>query len=345
MGVPEDNAFSMSDRCEISPVDQKYISDTSAICHENLDKLIQCGNALASDMGLPLPSTIHELEIINRAAARALEAPKLSGINVDTDDWQIRRETIREGLAAGCKMTKLYDSYEARFVDQAFDAELLTIRQGLIGRTDKWWRIFSGDYRRAKKSLATLCKEPLAGNPNDWLLWVDDLLDYQKQQKRFQEHELLLSTLFGAQWQGTKSDWSVLSALSEWIINLYEQIGKGDIPKGLAQFLSGNSDLIQHKQRFDVSQTLTTKLDVQLDQLAATIKIAKDDPLYNLSTCAFEKLLNILSRWQDVDGLYQYVRYNQLVEALEENNLALLVDYSQNWRKDNALLLTRMALN
>ncbi|CAH9064911.1 hypothetical protein PSECIP111951_03248 [Pseudoalteromonas holothuriae] len=345
MGIPEENAFSMSDRCEISPVDQKYISETSAICHEDLDKLIQCGNALASDMGLPLPSTIHELEVINRAAARALEAPKLSGINVDTDDWQIRRETIREGLAAGCKMTKLYDSYEAQFVDQAFDAELLTIRQGLIGCTNKWWRIFSGDYRRAKKSLATLCKEPLAGNPNDWLLWVDDLLDYQKQQKFFQEHELLFSTLFGAQWQGTKSDWIVLNALSEWIIDLYEQIGKGDIPRGLAQFLSGNSDLIQHKQRFDISQTLARKLDVQLNQLAATVSIANDNPLNNLSSCTFEKLLDILSHWQDVDALYQYVRYNQLVDTLKKSNLTQLADYSQNWRQDNALLLSILKLS
>jgi len=344
MGVPEDNAFCMSERCEISPVDQKYISVTSAACHDDLEQLIQCGSALASEMGLSLPSTIHELKIINRAAARALEAPKLGGINIDTDDWQIRRETIREGLDSGRKMTKLYNSNKARFIDQAFDAELLSIRQGLIGRTDKWWRIFSGDYRRAKKSLAALCKESLAGNPNDWLLWVDDLLDYQKQQKRFQEHELLLSALFGAQWQGKKSDWSVLNALSEWIIELYDQIGKGDIPRGLAQFLSGNSDLIQHKKRFDVSQTLATKLDVQLTQLASTVRIAKDDSLNNLSTCPFDNLLGILSHWQDVDGLYQYVRYNQLVEVLKENNLIQLADYSQNWRQDNALLLTLLKL-
>lgn len=345
MGVPEDNAFCMSDRCEISPIDQKFISETSAVCYENLEQLIQRSHALASDMGLPLPSTIQELEIIHRAATRALEAPKLSGINIDTDDWQIRRDGIREGLAAGREMTQLYDTYEARFVEQAFDSELLSIRQGLIGRTDKWWRIFSGDYRRAKKSLAALCKEPLAGSPNDWLVWVDDVLDYQKQKKRFQEHELLLSALFGAQWQGSKSDWGVLSALSEWIIDLYEQIGKGDIPRGLAQFLSGNSDLIQHKQRFDASQTLATKLEQQLEQLASTVSITKDDPLNNLSACAFEKLLEILSHWQDIDGLYQYVRYNQLIEALNKTNLTLLADYSRNWRKDNVLLLTLLKLN
>lgn len=340
MGVPEDNAFCMSDRCEISPVDQKYISETSAICHEDLEQLIQLGHALASDMGLPLPSTIHELEVIHRAAARALEAPKLIGINVDTDDWQIRREAIREGLDAGRKMTRLYDAYEAQLVEQAFDTELLPIRQGLIGRTDKWWRIFSGDYRRAKKSLAALCKEQLSGSPSDWLVWVDDVLDYQKQQKRFQEHELLLSALFGAQWQGSKSDWSVLSVLSEWIIDLYEQIGKGDIPRGLAQFLSGNSDLIQHKQRFDVSQTLAAKLEKQLGQLASTVSIAKDGPLNDLSACIFEELLETLSHWQDVDGLYQYVRYNQLIEVLKKTNLNLLADYSRNWRKDTDLLLT-----
>lgn len=345
MGVPEDNAFCMSDRCDISPVDQKYIAEAAAACHKDLEQLIQHGHALASDMGLPFPSTINELDVIHRAAARVLDAPKLSGVNVDTDDWQIRREAIREGITAGRKMTQLYDAYEARFLEQTFDTELLEVRQGLIGRTDKWWRFLSGNYRRAKKNLAALCKEPLAGNPNDWLIWVDDVLDYQKQQKRFQDRELLLSALFGAQWQGRASDWEVLGALSEWIIDLYEQIGKGDIPRGLARFLCGDSDLIQHRQRFDLSKELSTELDEQLAKLAATLSIAEDDPLNNLSSCGLEKLLEVLLDWQDVDGLYQYVRYNQLIEALKKNNLSRLADYSQSWRKDNTLLVTLLKLS
>ncbi|WDE09550.1 DUF3320 domain-containing protein [Thalassomonas haliotis] len=345
MGVPEDNPFCMTDRCDISPIDQKYISETSVICHTDLEQLIQHAHVLASNMGLSLPTTIDELEIIHRTAARAIEAPKLGNININTDDWQIHREAIREGLTAGRKMSQLYSSYKSRFVEQAFDAELLPIRQGLIGRTDKWWRIFSAAYRRARNSLAALCKEPLADNPDDWLLWVDDMLDYQKQQKRFQDHELLLSKLFGAQWQGRKSDWGVLSTLSEWIIDLYEQIDEGNVPKGLVQFLSNHSDLIQHKQLFDANQALFTKLEKQLDQLVSTVKIAKGDPLNNLSTCLFDRLLDILSQWQNIDDLYQYVRYNQLIERLRKNDLNLLADYSRNWRKDNDLLLTLLKLS
>ncbi|WDD96747.1 DUF3320 domain-containing protein [Thalassomonas actiniarum] len=345
MGIPEDNPFCMTERCDTSPVDQKYISETSVICHTDLEQLIQHAHTLSSNMGLPLPTTIDELKVIHLTAARAIEAPKLSGININTDDWQIHREAIREGLAAGRKMSQLYHSYKSRFVEQAFDAELLPIRQGLIGRTDKWWRIFSAAYRRAKNSLAGLCKEPLADNPNDWLLWVDDVLDYQKQQKCFQEHEQLLSKLFGTQWQGRKSDWSVLGTLSEWIIDLYEQIDKGNVPKGFVQFLSDNSDLVQHKQLFDASQTLFIKLEEQLEQLISTVKISEGDPLNNLSACLFDRLLDILSRWQNIDGLYQYVRYNQLIETLRKNNLTLLADYSRNWRKDNELLLILLKLS
>ncbi|MEE9302578.1 MAG: DUF3320 domain-containing protein [Thiotrichaceae bacterium] len=340
MGVPEENPFCMSDRCDLSPVDQNYIADTAATCHRDLDELIQSSRILAHEMGLQPPTTIHELEILHRAAIRALEAPKLNGVNVDTDDWQIRREAIRSGLSAGRDMMRLYNSHETRFIKQAFDADILTIRKGLIGRTDKWWRIFSTNYRRAKKDLSALCKEPLTNTPNDWLVWVDDVLDYQNQQKRFQKHEHMLSALFRAQWQGRKSDWSVLSSLSEWIIELYEQIGKGDIPRGLAQFLDGNSDLIQHKKSLNASRKLATKLTSQLDPLLASISIVKDDPLGNLATRCFKDLSKLLLKWQDTDGLYEYARYNQLIAELKKSNLFQLADYSRNWRSDNSLLLT-----
>ena len=345
MGVPEDNAFRMTDRCDVSPVDQKYITESAELCHKALSRLVNLGRSLAGEMNLPLPASFHELNVIHRAAARALAAPKLSGVNVNTDDWQIRRESIREGLSAGQKMTALHETYDGRFLEHAFDAEMISIRQGLVGRTDKWWRILSGDYRKAKKHLAGLCKAPLSGKPGEWLVWVDDLLDYQTQKKRYQEQAQLLSALFGAQWQGGKSDWTVLVALSEWIIDLYEQIGKGDIPRGLAQFLSGNSDLIKHKPQFEASQTLSAKLEKRLAKLSDAVSIAKDDPLSDLSVCSFDTLLEVLHQWQDFEGLYQYVRYNHLVEALNEAGLAPLVSHSRAWRQDNALLLTLLDLS
>lgn len=344
MGIPVDNAFSMSDRREVSPVDLKLISELSGKCHTGLVKLIEYSNLLAKDMGLPLPTKIVELEIIHRAASRALEAPKLRGINIDTDEWQIRRETIRDTISAGQKMMQLYDTYEPLVLEPAFDKELLSIRQGLVGRTDKWWRFLSGDYRSAKKSLASLSKGPLPANPNNWLTWVDDLLEYQKQRKKFQEYEQLLRALFGAQWQGRKSDWSVLSTLSEWIIDLFEQIGKGTIPRGVAQFLSGNSDLIQHKRRFDASHSLATKLEAALVKLISTVSIPKNNSLNNVSNCSFEELLKTLSSWKNIDGFYQHVRYNQLVEDMGKLNLNLLADYSKSWRLDNKFLLVILKL-
>ncbi len=340
MGTPSENPFSMTSRTEVSPTDQSYIANSSEKCLSLLQQLQECSHKLASDMGLSIPTSIQELSVILKAALRAQEAPKLSGVSVDTDDWQIRCEAIQEGLISGRGMMELHHKYSPQFIEQIFEANLLPIRQGLVGRTDKWWRFLSSDYRQAKRELLTFCKDGLQGKPSEWLNWVNDLLEYQSLKKRFTENEQLLSSLFGAQWQGVKSDWVVLSALSDWIIELYEQIGKGEIPRGLAKFLEGNSGFSQYKQQFDSSKRYTEELLADFEQLKSRVRIDEKTATKELVELDFQFLQSLLEGWQNVDALYQYARYNLITEELNEIRLDSLIKLSRDWRYENSLLLT-----
>ena len=353
MGSPKANPFNMSVRMDVSPVDQKFIADMSAKCEKALQRLIAKANTLAETMGLDKAEDLNQLDCIHRAAKMALNAPELKSVKVDTNDWLILRESISEGLMSGRKMVQLYKTYEKRFIEQAFQTDLLSIRQGFIGRTDKWWRIFSSDYRNAKKQLSGICKEPLTGEPHEWLTWVDDLLDYQSQRKIFLEHENKLSELFGNVWQGDKSDWDLLNNLNDWLVNLFEQIEQNKVPRALAKFINGvdksdseiGNGISRHKNILEANVTLSTKIRKALSQLVRKIQVVENSHYNNLTATRFQQLQAHLTGWQDVDSLYQFARYNQLIGLLTEHKMSELVKAARNWQHKNGLLITLFELS
>jgi hypothetical protein len=108
---------------------------------------------LAERLGLTRPVTLADVRVVCRAARRAAEAPKLTGVQLSTDDWQSRRDAIRELVAAGQRMSVLQAQHAEALIEQAWEQDLLTDRQHLINYGAKWWRIFSAQYRRTR-SLA-----------------------------------------------------------------------------------------------------------------------------------------------------------------------------------------------
>lgn len=340
MGVPADSSFSMTDRSELTPVDQKYIAEMSKTCSDILEELVEQNNDLALSMGINLPQNLIDVKLVNKAASHVLEVPQLSGIKVNSLDWLTNPESIKEGLFAGLETTRLYEQYEQIFIEQAFEENLLIIRSGLIGRTDKWWRVFSGQYRNAKKTLAGLCKVPLPTSPNEWLIWIDDLLEFQKQRKRLNGNKQLLTRLFGTQYRGTKTDWQSLSDVASWITELHMNISNGQLPKGIAEYLENNVDRQQHRELFESSEKLASLLEKDMGGLFSRVSISKDSDFSGDRNASFSGLKTLFNNWQDVDGLYQYARFNELVTDLDNIGLSDVAKLSKNWSRDNRLLTT-----
>jgi very-short-patch-repair endonuclease len=267
-----------------------------------------------------------------------MSAPKLTGVTLTTDDWQLRRDSVRQLIEAGSGMKTLFQTYRERFIEQAFESVVLGIRQGLVGRVDKWWRIFSGKYRRAKSDLQGYCKEPLNGKATEWLVWVDDLLAYQTHQKTFNEFQTLGESLFGAQWQGKGSDWEVLATISEWLFSLYDDIGKGDVPPSITQFLAGNSSLVDWQERLDKLNEWVQKFNPEMSKLVDLIQIEQDTDLQNYQHFNADELQVILDKWCDVELLYHAARFNQLKEDLVKIGLAPFADVAKSWDKPTASL-------
>jgi very-short-patch-repair endonuclease len=326
-GQPDQNPFNASGRRSLSPSQEQDLRKYVKKARESLDTLVDDADELAAQMHLPEVDTFADLQVLYRAGKRALDAPHLSGVRLTTQDWQVRRDEINELIDCGVAMAEIRERHSQRFIDAIFEADLLPIRMGLAGRADKWWRFFSGEYRRSKQALSGYAQGKLDGSPVDWLGCVDELLVYQKQRKRFSELEPTGAALFGAQWQGDRSDWTVLKTLKEWIVDLYEAIGNGELPKGLTDFLQAEPDLKAWEAQINALEPRYQQVDGLLKALIKFLKwapgLSDDDGLDDWN--------ERLEQWENSAALYNAVRFNQLQDELKEAGLGSLVGDLRQW--------------
>lgn len=325
-GPPSNNSFRYSRRNALSPGEEQEIRKLVQRATDQLTTLIDNAAALAQAMQLPIPQDFDDIAILQRAGRRALNAPHLAGVRVNTEQWQARRDEVHQAIAAGQALSRTREVMQPRFIEAIYDADLLPIRTGLAGRADKWWRIFSGEYRRASAALKGYARSQLTGTPMDWLGWVDELLAAQQHRKTLERLSPTCQALFGAQWQGEDSDWPVLAQLTEWIVDLYEAIGKGELPAGLAAFLDGNPDLREHTGQVEALQTQSESVQGLLQELCQQIQW--QDEVSNVELDIWQQRL---AGWRDSAQLYAVVRFNQLSEDLETAGLGHLTETLASW--------------
>ncbi len=334
-GQPSLNPFWGSTRSVFSPVEQAKLTDilTTTIAH--LDQFFGTAEKLASRLGLRCPVTIADVGIVCRAAQRAADAPRLNGVQLSTGDWQGRRDTIRTLLAAGKKMTDTRAAHKDILIEQAWVQDVLADRQHFATLGDKWWRILSGKFRQSRSRLQGFCRSPLPKESKECLALIDGILEHQQHKRIYDQHATLGEALFGAQWVRDQSDWEVLSRLSNWIFQLYDDLGKGDIPRGIVDFLAGHPDASGLGDSVAQIDTGTKALRLQIDSIIAQLEIGQSVSPESLLAVPLGDLRAGLEQWAaSVPRLYQHVRFNQLREEMASQGLGSLIDRISHWSHD-----------
>ena len=74
-----------------------------------------------------------------RWQARA-ERTALAGVALTAADWQYRSKQIEDLLQAGAEMTVLQDKRREQVIEQAWQTDLLPVRQAWTTMGRRWWR-------------------------------------------------------------------------------------------------------------------------------------------------------------------------------------------------------------
>lgn len=329
MGRPDKNPFWGSARTYLTPIEENQAATELDKAVLQVNALQEHAAALSHRLSLGQPVTLVDIALVCRAAHRAQEAPKLKGIHLSTQDWQLRRDHLRGLLEAGQSMTQLHSKFSPLLIDQAWGHNLLTIRQALLSHGSKWWRFLSSDFRSAKAQLQSLAKTVLPASVPEMMTIVDAVLTYQQHKSVFDQHQGLGQALLGAQWQGTKSDWQVLQRITEWVMVLYDDLGQGTLPPGIVDFLAGHTDAAGLGMMADEVQKGTVLLQDSLKTLATILSLDNTLLTVELQSKPFPELLQQLQTWRNsLTDLYQIATFNDLVGRVRAASLGEFAEWA-----------------
>lgn len=329
MGVPQRNAFWGSRRTYVTPVEEAEARGAldSAVAH--LEALRQVAEALTARLALSQAATLDDVAVTVRAAKRAADAPKLAGVQLQTQDWQLRRDTLKALLQAGREMAEQRERIGPLVIEAAWQQDFLATRQALLAHGNTWWKFLLGDWRRAKRHVQSVATAPLAGTAAEMLAIVEGVLAFQHHKKIYDQHAGLGETLFGAQWQGVASDWQVLSRLTEWIVALYEDVGKGVLPAGLVNFLAGHPDAAGLGPLAAEVETHIHSATQALNRVAASLELSFPDQGLEPGRTPLPQLLERLREWHGrLSEIGAVARFNGLASKLQAVGLGEWVDYA-----------------
>ena len=295
------------------------------------DKLAKALQVLASFMGIDAKLDETDAKALAGAGRRALAAPHLKEVKVNTDEWQRQRDNMRTLLGTGKALSALHAEFDLQLIPEAWDADLMHDRRALITTGVKWWRVLSGEYRRTRNRLSGLCAGTPVRDVAGQLRIVEAVMKAARLSKTFAECEALGARLFGVQWQGRQSDWAALERINEWVVALYRDISDGAIPPGIVAFLAGNPALEALRSRVEAVEAALPAYESGLPALAASLKFS-EATIATLRGAPFDKQAIQARNWISALGrLPEWVRYLHLSGALRATGLDWILPVAHSW--------------
>ena len=331
MGAPAIHPFKGSGLLALLPTDRQELENALRDFLTSETTLSGAITDLASFMGIAVRIDAGEAQVLVTAGNRAMAAPHLRDVRINTEAWQQERDKIAELLSNGEKLDKLHAEFDTALIPEAWAADLLEARQVLRTTGQKWWRALSGEYRRTRNRINGLCVGEGAANVAGQLRIVESVLQAARLKMVVSEHTALGAELFGVQWQGLRSEWSVLSRINEWIVELYRSIGDKQMPQGIVDFLAGNPSVEGLRSRVEALEaalpTFASALPAVVDRLKLDAASAQ-----NFNAHTLEAQAEQVRAWQAALGrLPEWITYNNVAASLHQAGLTWLVGAAFTW--------------
>lgn len=294
----------------------------------------KAGDDAASFIGTAIPTSLPAvMDLITLLELLSL-APDLRELSVKDPAWSLNFEDIKELLETGREVSDLHLKYENVLHPEAWDQNVLEIRQNLIEHGHKWYKFLLGDYKRSVKQLASFSKTALPDALADRLIYVDDILLAKRLSNELNEDAQLASRLFGNRWRGLKTNWGSLEEVSIYLHDLHRDINLGKYPAVVIDFLSRNENPHAVKEYLNKLKATLSNYEKSIAEVLAKLDfdaglVAPDKSLALLS---FADQANKLEEWASrLTEIQHAVQWNNLSTKATEDGFQNLIEAALNW--------------
>jgi very-short-patch-repair endonuclease len=341
IGVPASLLFWGSQLRVLLPHEQEFLITVLQQGETATKQVEETGAQSATHIGVTIP--VHHDESVALVSVLKLLSlkPVLQGLFIKHEAWLLNQADVGELLETGKRLTALREEYKDIFIPEAWQQEVMEIRQNLLAHGHKWYKFIIGNYNKSNNQLAALCKTTLPKGKDQKLQYVDAILENKRLATLLDEHEALATDLFGKRWQKLRSDWPALEAVNRYLLVVHKQIAAGTCPKEVLDYLEKHEEAGIAKQHHD---QLIGKLDQHKKTIQQIIdRLAMNEDLRfghkGLLGQHFTQQTTLLQDWQKgVTAIHQAILWNSLTDIAETENLPSLINISTHWSGAQDLL-------
>jgi len=333
MGSPKSLLFWGSELTVLLPATQAALAQQLQAALAAVQALETAATALAQLLGLPLPTHRAAAEALLPAARHAQLAPPLAGIAIADAAWAHQANRLAELLHAGATHTQLHHQHDAALLPEAWDQQLLAERGALLAYSGKWWNFLSGNYRRARQRLQSLWRGPLPDEAAAIVPLIDAIHEANRHRDTLAAADGLATQLFGAYWQGLRSDWPTLRRIADYATLTQQRIARQELPAALLPYLTRATNAAEIAAPLATLETALAQHRAALQALADTLRLneaRRFGPEGRLQFQPFEAQQALLRAWAaDVPALRLATEWNNV--AATAQHLPELVLLAESW--------------
>ena len=154
-----------------------------------------------------------------------------------------------------------------------------------------------------------------------------------------------MSEVFGTQWQGEFSEHAELTQIHSWISTFYTKVNRGELSQSLAELIDTGIDKKLLRDQANSLTALCKAIAVQAQTLKELIQIPNSNPNHDLAAMQFTQLNALLGGWKNSALLYDFARYNQIIQAFESYQIKAFTELAYSWHTASDLLMTVFELS
>ena len=269
--------------------------------------------------------TLHDVTRLCSATRVLGRAPELDRETIANTAWTSDKSRIDKVIAHGQHFASTRGQLQSVLAESAWHNDLGQIRQTLARHGDSIFRLFSGEYREAVRSLRSYTIAEVPSSSEARLALLDSLDGAKRAKAAVIASDDLGNATLGRLWQGLASDWKHLEAISEWVESCRTPTDDIDILR-LAQRVDDRKAVAEVGERLlHDSSELMERVEAVVLELELSLKEAfSTTSIQGLDRHLLAK--RIVAWTRSPESLHQWTTFRDRDAELRNNDLGALAD-------------------
>ena len=273
------------------------------------------------------------------------DTPGFEDWDLHSNGWIAYQDDLNDLPSAGARWSSYRRKGSDVFTDEAIEVNVLAARKEFEDSLSSALKALSDHYRRPKRILLSVFKDPKSITSDDMLLeQIDKLIEIQEYRQKYKDSSVLAARLFGRDWKYEKTDWKDLADKIHHYYVFRARIKNSDQHDYLLQLLAKWHLFKPHAENLDNILSSLEKLQNKLQSISKSFNLSESLDAQNV-TLWIDKIAHWSKLWSEQDIYLQICEHLENISDSPCENLAQFIKNEKNANKDIAMAFARAWTN